>query len=100
MKVVLGSQVIYTLYYTHIVDEEHENMFGKGKTKRIIDRYFNHEGIEYMVHYVRKNVKLLDDKTFMDFKLCANAVDTHNMKLLHEQRIFRGEKAFFGIKHK
>ena len=73
-----------------ISDDEHENAFGKGRKKQIIDRHFNPEGIEYLVHYVRKNVKLFDDKSFMDFKLCANIVDTHNTKLLHEQRIFRG----------
>jgi len=72
-----------------IEDEEHENLFGKGKKKRIIDRYFNPEGIEYLVYYVRKNIKLFDDKTFYDYKLCANFVDSQNEVLLHNQRHFR-----------
>jgi len=72
-----------------IEDEEHANIFGKGKKKRIVDRYFNPEGIEYLVYYVRKNVKLFDDKTFYDYKLCANLVDSQNQVLLDHQRHFR-----------
>jgi hypothetical protein len=74
-----------------IEDEEHENLFGKGKKKRIIDRYFNPEGIEYLVYYVRKNTKLFDDKTFYDYKLCANFVDSQNQVLLDHQRHFRSK---------
>ena len=74
-----------------IEDEEHEAQFGAGKTKRIIDRHFNPEGIEFLVYYVRKNIKLFNDRTFYDYKLCANFVDTHNERLLREQRIFRGK---------
>lgn len=56
----------------------------------IIDRYFNPEGIEYLVHYVRKNLRLMDEKTFMDFKLAANLVDTDDEKFVAIQRHFRG----------
>jgi len=70
-------------------DEEHEALYGAGKTKRIIDRHFNPEGIEFLVYYVRKNLKLFNDRSFYDYKLCANFVDTHSEKLLREQRLFR-----------
>jgi len=55
----------------------------------IIDRYFNPEGIEYLVHYVRKNLRLMDEKTFMDYKLAANLVDTDDEKFVAIQRHFR-----------
>ena len=71
-------------------DEKHEALYGAGKTKRIIDRHFNPEGIEFLVYYVRKNLKLFNDRSFYDYKLCANFVDTHSEKLLREQRLFRG----------
>ena len=44
-----------------------------------------------MVYYVRKNIKLFDDKTFYDYKLCANFVDSQNQVLLDHQRHFRSK---------
>ena len=44
-----------------------------------------------MVYYVRKNTKLFDDKTFYDYKLCANFVDSQNQVLLDHQRHFRSK---------
>jgi len=37
------------------LDEEYEKEHGVKKNQLIVDRYFNPEGIEYLVHYVRKN---------------------------------------------
>jgi len=69
-----------------IEDEEDEE---SSANQLIIDRYFNPEGIEYLVHYVRKNIKLLDEKSFLDFKLCTNLVDTSQEQILQHQRHFR-----------
>jgi len=60
-----------------------------GKNQLIVDRYFNPEGIEYLVHYIRKNIALLDEKSFLDFKLVTNFVDTNNETILKHQRYFR-----------
>jgi hypothetical protein len=70
------------------LDDEYEG--GNKKNELIIDRYFNPEGIEYLVHYVRKNIKLFDEKSFFDYKLAANLVDTDHEQILQHQRHFRG----------
>ena len=50
-----------------------------------------------MVYYVRKNAKLFDDKTFYDYKLCANFVDSQNQVLLDHQRHFRSKFIKFKV---
>jgi len=39
---------------------------------------------------------LLDEKSFLDYKLGTNMVDTYNEQILQHQRHFRGTSKHFG----
>lgn len=92
MKGFLGSDMeLAESLWTYLAhQEEFQIEDDESEDALIIDRYFNPEGIEYLVHYVRKNLRLMDEKTFMDFKLAANLVDTDDEKFVAIQRHFRG----------